>query len=146
MNRLYQTIKKIKGIEYVYLGFGKKLKYVHPVNDPSKIDEGNVLHLLDHLDHNEQNDLSLYEEDRRKLVSLLSEAQKQRYAEKRNAELQTRLRPPTRQLAPVSSIPLPVVAKSLSRSSGVHITTGNLEQFLNGLKKSKREKHDKSDE
>jgi hypothetical protein len=92
MNRLYETVKKIRGIEYVYMGFGRMLKYVHPKDDQSKIDEGNILHLLDYLDQNERNDLSLYEEDRTKLVSLLSEAEQEKYLTKRTAELQTRRR------------------------------------------------------
>lgn len=92
MNRLYETIKKIKGVEYRYLGLGRILKFIGPKNEPDQVHERNVMGLLEILDRSEYKDLQLYEEDRQKLTKLLSEARQKEYLGKRTAELQTRLR------------------------------------------------------
>lgn len=98
MNRLYETIRTIKGIDYRYWGFGKVSKSIGPKNDPTKINEANILGLLNYLDQQEENDLKLYQDDRQKLVNTLSEDYKIKYQELRKEMLQTRLRPPEIQI------------------------------------------------
>lgn len=101
MERLYESVKPSKGIDYRYLGFGKFLRYMGPKSDPKRNNQKNVLELLNYLDRQEESDLKLYEEDRQKLVKSLSEANQGAYKEKRTAELQTRLRQVLQEIVPL---------------------------------------------
>lgn len=96
MNRLYETIRKIKGIDYRYWGFGKISLIIGPKSEPTKVKEENVMRLLDYLDKQEETDLKLYEEDRQKLVNSLSEDYRTKYQQLRQQNLQTKLRPLTK--------------------------------------------------
>lgn len=142
MNRLYETIKKIKGIDYRYWGIGNYLRIIGPKSEPNKIKENNVMKLLDYLDRNEYEDLKLYQEDRDTLVKSLSEDKQKEYEKKRTAELQTRRRrletiPEIEEIAKMShnTLSKAAVASPISR-----------EQFDERLKKIKKKKTGESEE
>ncbi len=88
MNRIYESIKKRHGIEYVYKGLGQLSVFIGPKNDRSKVKQENVMRLLDALDQNENDDLQLYREDRNKLVPMLTEGMEREYLQKRAAAVQ----------------------------------------------------------
>lgn len=103
MERLYETIKPSRGIDYRYWGFGRYKKIIGRTDDPKKVNEENVLKLLNYLDLQEEDDLKLYQEDRDKLVKSLSEANRIKYEKLRKERLQTRLRrlQPKKQKVPI---------------------------------------------
>lgn len=92
VNKVYETIRKSRGIDYRYWGIGKFSVYIGPKDAPDVVNEDNVMELLGYLDKKEDDDLKLYQKDRDKLVESLSEANHQKYLELRKEKLQTRRR------------------------------------------------------
>lgn len=141
MNRLYETIRNIKGIDYRYWGFGKLSLIIGPKSDPAKVKEENILKLLGYLDNQEESDLKLYDEDRQKLVNSLSGDYQTNYLKLRKENLQTRLRRleegiPQKKVI-ISKITMPMINrinKYVIQHAGFNLKEKkNFEEFLKNI-------------
>lgn len=92
VQKIYESVKTSRGVDYRYLGIGKFSVYIGPKDTPEIINEDNVLKLLEFLDHLEADEMTAYATERSKLVDSLSEAKKREYGKLRKQELQTRFR------------------------------------------------------